>query len=57
MAMEKFKTFIMQSVRVWKILKKPSKDEFFMIAKVSGIGVLALGLIGFIIGTIMHLWA
>ncbi len=51
--MEKLKSFFSQCVRVWRVLRKPTKDEFIMISKVSGIGILALGLIGFLIGAMM----
>jgi protein transport protein SEC61 subunit gamma and related proteins len=44
-----------QYVRLWRIMKKPSMDEFKMIAKVSAVGVLLLGLIGFLINLIMTL--
>ena len=40
---EKIKSFLIQSKRVWHILKKPTSAEFKMIAKVSAIGILALG--------------
>lgn len=36
-------------LRVLKLTKKPSRDEFLMIAKVAGIGILVVGAIGFII--------
>jgi protein transport protein SEC61 subunit gamma and related proteins len=51
--MGKFKSFITQSLRVWRILKKPTKQEFWLISKVSAIGILALGIVGFIIQAIM----
>ncbi|KAF5410908.1 MAG: protein translocase SEC61 complex subunit gamma [Euryarchaeota archaeon] len=35
--------------RVLKLARKPNKDEFTMIAKVAGAGILLIGLIGFII--------
>lgn len=50
---QKIKSFFNQSLRVWKILKKPSAYEFKTVAKVSALGILALGLIGFIISTIL----
>ena len=46
---EKLKSFLIQSKRVWQILKKPSSAEFKTVAKVSAIGILALGAMGFII--------
>ena len=46
---QKFKDFIIQCKRVLRITKKPSKEEFFTIVKVSGLGILVIGLIGFIL--------
>ena len=51
----KFKSFLIQSKRVWHILKKPTNEEFKSIAKISAIGILALGLLGFIIADIILL--
>jgi len=36
-------------IRVLKLTKKPSREEFLTIAKVAGIGILVVGAIGFII--------
>jgi len=35
--------------RVLKLTKKPSREEFLMISKVAGLGIIAIGLMGFII--------
>jgi len=43
------KSFFAQCGRVWTLLRKPSREEFRSISKISGIGILALGLLGFII--------
>jgi protein transport protein SEC61 subunit gamma and related proteins len=51
----KVQSFVVQSVRVWHVLKKPTSEEFKMVAKVSGIGILALGALGFIISDIIKL--
>ena len=48
--MEKLKSFVIQSKRVWHLLRKPTGEEFKTVAKVSAIGLLALGAIGFLIG-------
>jgi len=48
------KSFIVQSRRVWLILKKPSAMEYKTVAKVSAIGVLVLGALGFLIATIIR---
>jgi protein transport protein SEC61 subunit gamma-like protein len=42
-----------QYLRVWRLLKKPTKQEFLTIAKVSAIGLLIVGAFGFAIATIM----
>jgi len=51
---DKIKSFLIKSVRVWHILRKPSMNEFKTIAKVSAIGILIIGFIGFIISILMH---
>jgi protein transport protein SEC61 subunit gamma and related proteins len=51
----KIKEFYIQCVRVMKITKKPTKEEFLTIVKVSGLGILAIGLIGFILHLINQL--
>ena len=40
-------------IRVLQIMKKPSRDEFMAAAKVTGIGALLMGLIGYVIYVIM----
>ena len=50
---QKLKSFTAQSLRVWRILKKPSAYEFKTVAKVSALGILAMGLIGFIFSIII----
>ena len=55
--MESLKSFFNKCKRVWHTLKKPSKEEFEKVAKVSAIGILILGLIGFIIALIMKIFA
>lgn len=37
-------------VRVFKVARKPTKEEVKQVSKVSALGILAIGLIGFIIG-------
>jgi len=53
MVWEKFKSFLLQSKRVWHILKKPSSVEFKTIAKVSAIGILIIGAMGFAISDLI----
>lgn len=45
----KFKSFIKECKRVLQITKKPSKIEYKSIVKVTGIGILIIGLLGFTI--------
>ncbi|MEK6874672.1 MAG: protein translocase SEC61 complex subunit gamma [Nanoarchaeota archaeon] len=44
-----FKQFIIACKRVLTVTKKPTTDEFKIIIKVSGLGILLIGAIGFII--------
>lgn len=41
--------FITQCIRVLKITKKPDKEEFKTLVKVSGLGIAVIGMIGFIL--------
>lgn len=45
----KVKSFIGECLRVLKVTKKPDATEFKTIVKVSGLGILIIGLIGFIV--------
>ncbi|HJO02069.1 MAG: protein translocase SEC61 complex subunit gamma [Candidatus Woesearchaeota archaeon] len=45
----RFKSFINESIRVLKVTRKPDKIEFKTIVKVSGLGMIIIGLVGFII--------
>lgn len=53
---DKTKAFIAKSKRVWLILKKPTRKEYEMIAKISAIGILILGVVGFIIAMFMKVF-
>jgi len=45
-----------QYKRVWRLLRKPSKEEFLTISKVSAIGLLVIGAIGFLIAMAMDIF-
>lgn len=45
----KMKTFITQCKRVLMVSSKPDKDEFNQAAKITAIGTVIIGMIGFII--------
>lgn len=48
-AAERLKTFMIESRRVLSITRKPSKEEFTTIVKVTGIGIVLIGLVGFLL--------
>ncbi len=52
----KFKSFINECIRVLRVTKRPDKAEFTTIVKVSGLGILIIGLVGFIIQMIRTLF-
>ncbi|MEM3405819.1 MAG: protein translocase SEC61 complex subunit gamma [Candidatus Pacearchaeota archaeon] len=48
------KNFFIKCGRVWKIMKKPTLEEFKIISKVSIIGLLIIGFLGFLINLIIY---
>ena len=48
-ASTKLKTFLLESRRVLSVTRKPSKEEFLTTVKVTGIGIIVIGLIGFLL--------
>jgi len=48
------KSFFVKCTRVWHALRKPSKQEYQQTAKVSAVGIVILGIIGFIVSIIMN---
>ena len=51
----RFRGFFNESVRVLKVTRKPSKLEFQTIVKASGLGMIIIGLLGFIITMLKQL--
>ena len=51
----RFRGFINESIRVLKVTRKPSKPEFQTIVKASGLGMVIIGLVGFIITMLKQL--
>ena len=45
----KLRNFIMQCRRVLMVSSKPDKDEFNQAAKITAIGTVIIGIVGFII--------
>ena len=52
----KIKLFIRECFRVLKVTKKPDAIEFKTVVKVSGLGILIIGLIGFVVQMIKILF-
>ena len=50
----KAKRFLIECRRVLRVTKKPDNDEFKGIVKVSGAGILLIGLLGFLISYIIN---
>ena len=42
-------------IRVWRLLKKPTMEEFKTIAKVTAIGLLIIGAVGFAISVVIKM--
>jgi len=47
--LSKIHDFIKECRRVLRVTKKPTKEEFKTVVKVSGVGILLIGLIGFVL--------
>tara|TARA_Y100000031_G_C7996698_1_gene281716 strand:+ start:257 stop:451 length:195 start_codon:yes stop_codon:yes gene_type:complete len=46
---QRFKRFLKETTRVLRITKKPNKEEYLTVVKVTGLGISAIGAIGFVI--------
>jgi protein transport protein SEC61 subunit gamma and related proteins len=51
----RIRSFFIQSKRVWHLLKKPSAEEFKAVSKVSSIGILLIGAVGFVVSDLIKL--
>ena len=49
------KRFFLECRRVWQITRKPTTQEFRATVKVTGIGIVLIGLIGFLIHLLWQL--
>jgi protein transport protein SEC61 subunit gamma and related proteins len=45
----RMRRFFIQCIRVLKITKKPNRDEYRTLVKVSGLGIAVIGMIGFLL--------
>lgn len=53
--MRKISSEFNKYLRVWRLLKKPSSEEFKTVSKVSAIGILIIGAVGFAISVTMKM--
>ena len=53
--MQKIKDFFEQCKRVWNLARKPDREEISMVSKVSAVGILLIGIVGFIVGIIIEM--
>ena len=53
--MSKLSDFISSSKRIFIVSKKPSWKEFSVMAKVTGLGILIVGIIGYIIEVVFKI--
>ena len=47
--------FVSNAKRILRLTKKPNKTEFFTVAKITALGILLLGLIGYVFESIRYL--
>lgn len=50
----KIVAFLDDSKRIFTISKKPTKDEFLAMVKVVGIGIIIIGVIGYLISLLFN---
>ncbi len=48
------KGFLKNCMRVLKVTRRPTKEEYFSASKITGLGIVIIGLIGFAIFLIFH---
>jgi len=52
---ERIKIWIKETERILRLIRKPKRSEFDEVARVTGLGIILFGLIGFIIFFIAQL--
>ncbi len=48
-------SFIKLNQRVLQVAKRPDRDEYYNVARITGLGIIVIGVIGFIISIIAQL--
>jgi len=51
---QKISSAITRYKRVWRLLKKPTKQEFLTVSKITSIGLAVIGVVGFVVAFIMN---
>ena len=52
---EKFSNFVESSRRIFTVSRKPDKKEYNVMVKITGIGIILIGVIGFIMALVFIL--
>ncbi len=47
--------FVKMNQRVLRVTKRPDREEYVNVSKVTGLGIIILGIIGFVISLIVQL--
>ncbi len=48
-------SFIKLNQRVLQVAKRPDRDEYYNVARITGLGVIIIGVIGFIVSIVAQL--
>ncbi len=48
------KNFLSNCVRVLRVTRRPNKEEYLAASKITGLGIILIGVIGFVIFLIFH---
>jgi protein transport protein SEC61 subunit gamma and related proteins len=49
---ESISQFMKMNQRVLRVAKRPDREEFINVAKITGLGIIVIGIIGFVISLI-----
>ncbi|MFH1752496.1 MAG: protein translocase SEC61 complex subunit gamma [archaeon] len=52
---ERISSFYFSSKRIFTVSNKPSRQEYIVMAKVTGLGIIIIGVIGFVVTLIFKL--
>jgi protein transport protein SEC61 subunit gamma and related proteins len=52
---ERFNAFVLECKRVLTVTKKPTGPEFSSVCKITGLGLLLIGLLGFLVQMVQQL--